>query len=735
MKTTTKLTTLISFCLVAFDGTAVAASPKVPTFFARNDYAEGSLTNNYAQVGDVNGDGIRDLVTLGNSGLTVWFGNGDGTFRFGRSSSSVPAVEATTFVLADLNRDGKLDVVLPNPLPTVLKLSSYIAVALGNGDGTFKPVVQYPLNEPGLNHVAVGDFNGDGVPDVVATGRSAGVWLLTGIGDGTFHPAQLTIPLLNAFNISVADLNGDGKLDLVVTAPAAGGGFDIFFGNGDGTFATPQVFTLDQGPVALAVGPLTRGGPPGIAVNWSGSNSVYLYFGDGKGAFSGPRIVTLPAGYRDGLSIGDMNGDGIPDLLSAGNTGPYTSVGAYIAYGEGAGNYTAPVDYPIEGWDGIGNALLADLRGIGRLDVVTSGDAAISVLLNTGKGLLEDGIWTKVTGGATCGASADFNGDGKPDLAVNTPTGISILLGTGSAALPFAAGTPIAAPGAGCLITVDLNGDGIPDLLSPIIPPGGDGSTDLVAAWLGNGRGNFTLRSITSVTDAGFLVAADFNHDGKLDFAASGNLLALGKGDGTFKKSGSILGTPPIGGFPGIATGDINNDGWPDLVMLQGPQSDLMVLLNNQHGGFILAGSSNGLQVGGQQPILTDLNGDGNPDLIVAEAGSASLYLGDGTGTFTFLTSSAGLPRFEGLAFGATGVADVNGDGVPDVLVTGSDTLYIYLGVGDGTYANPLVVGTGPSPGSILVENLHGQSPIAGLPDIVVPDTSGGVLVLTNLTQ
>lgn len=731
MKTTTKLTALVSFCLVAFDATVVAASPKAPIFFARNDYPQDFI--HYARVGDVNGDGIRDLVSLGAYGLTIWFGNGDGTFRFGPSSSTVPAVEATTFVLADLNGDGKLDAVMPNPLPTVLKLSSYIAVAIGNGDGTFKPVVQYPMDNPGLNHVAVGDFNGDGIPDLAATGRGAGVSLLVGVGDGTFHPAQLAIPLPNAFNISVADLNGDGKLDLVVTVPAAGGGFDIFFGNGDGTFGTPQVFTLDQAPVALAVGPLIRGGPPSIAVNWSGSNSVYLYFGNGKGAFSGPRVVDLPAGYQDGLSIGDMNGDGIPDLLSAGIAGPYSTVGAYIAYGEGAGNYSAPVEYPIEGWDGIGNAVLADLRGIGRLDVVTSGADAMSVLLNTGKGLLEDGIWTKVTGGAACGASADFNGDGKPDLAVNTPTGISILLGTGSAALPFSAGTPIVAAGAGCLIAVDLNGDGIPDLLAPIIPAGGDGSADLVAAWLGNGRGNFTLRSITSVPDVGFLVTADFNHDGKLDFAASGNLLALGKGDGTFKKPVSILGAPPFGGFPGIATGDINNDGWPDLLMLQGSQSDLMVLLNNQRGGFILAGSSNGLQVGGQQPILTDLNVDGNPDLIVAEGGGASLYLGDGAGTFTFSTSLPSLPP--DIEFGTVGVADVNGDGIPDVLVTGSDTLYVYLAVGDGTWAKPLVLGTGPSPGSILVENLHGQSPAAGLPDIVIPDTSGGVIVLVNLTQ
>jgi hypothetical protein len=76
----------------------------------------------------------------------------------------------------------------------------------------------------------------------------------------------------------------------------------------------------------------------------------------------------------------------------------------------------------------------------------------------------------------------------------------------------------------------------------------------------------------------------------------------------------------------------------------------------------------------------------------------------------------------------------LNGDGIPDIGVLASDTLEIFLGEGSATYATPFSIGTGPSPGSILVENLHGQSPKAGLPDIVVPDTSGGVIVLLNLT-
>jgi hypothetical protein len=114
------------------------------------------------------------------------------------------------------------------------------------------------------------------------------------------------------------------------------------------------------------------------------------------------------------------------------------------------------------------------------------------------------------------------------------------------------------------------------------------------------------------------------------------------------------------------------------------------------------------------------------------DAPNADIYLGDGTGAFTAGPSLGG-------ALGAFGcinlVADVNGDGIPDVLVLGSDTIEVYLGQGSATYASPFAIGTGPVPGSLLAETLHGQPPSAGVPDIVVPDYSGGVRVLINLTK
>jgi hypothetical protein len=110
--------------------------------------------------------------------------------------------------------------------------------------------------------------------------------------------------------------------------------------------------------------------------------------------------------------------------------------------------------------------------------------------------------------------------------------------------------------------------------------------------------------------------------------------------------------------------------------------------------------------------------------------GGAMIYLGNGKGGFTYKETLSGADTLSGTVM----VSDVNGDGIPDIELLNENTLAIFLGEGKGAFASPFFIGAGAQPGDLLVQNLHGQT-AAGVPDIVIPDLAQGVVVLLNLTK
>ncbi len=319
-----------------------ATNPGPRLFVPAVGYDSGGYSTTSVVVGDLNDDGKLDLV-VGNrcatsgcqSGLGsvgVLLGNGDGTFQaavaYGSGGApNVFSVEAVA--IADLNGDHKPDILVTNAN------SSTVGVLLGNGNGTFQAVVTY--NSGGSpESVAVADVNGDGKPDLVVASQCytcspirGQVSVLLGNGDGAFKSAvSYKSGGYPCTSVVVADINGDGKLDLLA-ANAWDHTVGVLLGKGDGTFQTAVTYASGTTPnlaqfESVAVTDADGDGKLDLLVtsetagnNATSGGTVGLLVGNGDGTFQA--AVTYPSGGYTlrGVAVGDVNGDGRPDLLLA----------------------------------------------------------------------------------------------------------------------------------------------------------------------------------------------------------------------------------------------------------------------------------------------------------------------------------------------------------------------------------------------------------------------------------
>jgi trimeric autotransporter adhesin len=313
---------------------------------------------------------------------------------------------------------------------------------------------------------AVGDFNGDGRPDVIYAqfgqqNHPNQLAVLFGNGDGTFTPAPQTTSIgVNASQFVIGDFNNDGRQDVAL----------MYF--------TEQV------------------------------NNLSIFLGNGDGTFT---LASTPAFGIDisNLAVGDFNGDGNEDLAET--DGPQLN----ILFGNGDGTFTlGPTTTSVD----FVSFAVGDFNKDGKLDLVCSGQQ-LTVLLGNGDGTFHEGVSLP---GANYPVVADFNGDGILDIAgtvaVTDPTGpmddgyISIYLGAGDGS--FTAAAPLMVMLEPRQIVVgDFNRDGKPDLAVP------DFQSNTNSTFLGNGDGTFTASgTVSSGADpASALATADFNGDGAAD--------------------------------------------------------------------------------------------------------------------------------------------------------------------------------------------------------------------------
>ena len=289
------------------------------TFQAAQNFATGAGPQSLA-VGDFNGDGKPDLATAGPAGVSILLNNGNGTFAAPVNYGVGAGIYSVA--VGDFNGDGKLDLVTVNANNTV-------SVLLGSGTGAFRSLAPFAaVSNP--SSVAVGDFNNDGKLDLVMAGNIAAIAI--GNGDGTFKPAVSTG--YSASSVAVGDLNGDGKLDLVtalstytsgscsyLTGVCYAGGYtgtgQVLIGRGDGTFTTgPDYFPSGGQPTAVAIADVNGDGKPDFVVAEMDTNAVTVFLNDGKGAFVQQADSAAGVGPA-ALAVGDFNADGFPDVVVA----------------------------------------------------------------------------------------------------------------------------------------------------------------------------------------------------------------------------------------------------------------------------------------------------------------------------------------------------------------------------------------------------------------------------------
>jgi hypothetical protein len=192
-----------------------------------------------------------------------------------------------------------------------------VRVLLGQGDGTFLPAQTFPAGSTPYS-VAVGDFNGDAIPDLAVANSNAlfvgtpSVSVLLGKGDGTFLPAK-NFPAGNTpYSVAVGDFNGDGKLDLAVANAYTSNTVSMLLGNGDGTFQ--PALNFPGGGASVAVADFNGDGKPDLAL---ARGTVRVLLGNGDGTLQTTNVSYVAGGSSSAVAVGDFNGDGVPDLAVA----------------------------------------------------------------------------------------------------------------------------------------------------------------------------------------------------------------------------------------------------------------------------------------------------------------------------------------------------------------------------------------------------------------------------------
>jgi hypothetical protein len=499
--------------------------------------------------------------------------------------------------------------------------------------------------------------NGNGVASVTATANNtAGSYLVSVSAGGlsaNFSMINLqsaTVTLATSSNPS----NFGAQLTLTTTVSNPSGTGRVTFFDGVSQLATKPVSVSGIASISTIVLP-------------AGTHKLTAYYRDDinsvvgtssiltqtvRAAAGGAFVTQAPLSLRAAVPsavVGDFNGDSIVDFAFPAFVN--ASAAVTVMQGKGDGTFGVQTNYPI-GAASPSYIAAGDFNGDGNTDLAVAtftpgagsqGIANVAVLLGNGDGTFRTAV--NYAAGSTQPAGplavGDFNGDGKADIVISTSTGVNLLLGNGDGT--FAAPIAYSALG-GALVVADFNGDGKPDLALANTSILGVSSPVIL---LGNGDGTAQTPiglSLGVNASVAYLIAGDFNGDGRQDLAVGGYVsgtgapttwILLGNGDGTFQ--------PAVSYALGAATvsGDFNGDGFTDLVVTDASGNSVGVLQGRGDGTF-----QTGPAISAGTPLaVADFNGDNRADVLTSKAaiGTMNVLLGATSVSFSLTATSGSL--------------------------------------------------------------------------------------------
>jgi hypothetical protein len=733
--------------------TGYSTNPFITTFPSKHSIASGDFiskasisdtnTPSSFDVGDIDGDGKPDLVVTyyESDSLSIYRNiSTDGNVKFAPPVNIVTEGEPTSVKIADMDGDGKPDIIL---------IDSY------------NNVLQIYLNQSITGSITTSSF---GAPSAVSANGTLG-------------------------SLTIADINGDGKPDLIVMSTSYQNEISMIQNN-----STPGHLSLASYTLLEPIGTLTSlfatdidgdGKPDIIVANGSGTVSVFRNVSNGgtiqTSSFATRQDIVFPFEYISQITAGDLNGDGKPDLMLVGTySGPFTQ-GSSTVFNLLNTSTIGNISFSSQSTNALGQGSLislADIDGDGKPDIVICGGTDATVIRNVStKTALSFGPNTDVNLGIAYGSVivADIDGDGKPDLIARDGSAnvITVWLNNPLPAPPALPPPPIISSlspvGAPYNTTIQISGQNFnssassnrvtfgatngqitsasSNNLSVNVPPGSTLSQVSVLNLSNNlagasenpfiptlktpqklGANSYSTKSYLTGDNPLITCVADINGDGIPDIISligSSNSTWFNVYTGTnstksFSYAAGISFGNSINHRTGLAIADVDGDGKPDVILHANDQGVTIYLNTSTVNGVSFAPGIN-IPTGAAILAIADVDGDGKPDIAVSSATGVTFLINSSTpGTVSFSAQT----YIDALKTPASiKLADIDGDGKPDLVTTsgGGDStiafIYINQSVAGGvSFSGPLFLNIGLGPRVVAaITDMDGD----GKPDII----------------